>query len=65
MRAMTDVVGINFGTTWRWGGWPLFYDQYGTCVVPYATNHTPVLMWWDGLLVGPEYGFTSWRGLGP
>ena len=49
MGAMTDAVGIDFGTAWRWGGWPLFYGHLGTCVVPYATDYTMVPKWWDGI----------------
>jgi hypothetical protein len=64
MGAMTDAVGINFGTTWRWGGLPLFYGRYGACVVLDAIDYTTVLVWWDGLLPGPRYGVASWGGLG-
>jgi hypothetical protein len=45
---MIDVVGLDFGTTWRGRGWPLFYDHVGTCVVPHATDYLVIPIWWDG-----------------
>jgi hypothetical protein len=53
---MIDAMGIDFGKTWGWGGWPLFYDQFGTCVASYSIDHTTIPIWWDGLLPGPRYG---------
>jgi hypothetical protein len=45
---MTDAVGIYFCMEWRWGGWSLFHDHLGACVVPDVTDYTTVPIRWDG-----------------
>jgi hypothetical protein len=65
MGATIDVVGIDFGMTGGWGGWPLFYSRYGMSVALDSTNHPTIIIWQDGLPSGWIHGLTSWRGLEP
>jgi hypothetical protein len=36
---MIDVMGIDPGSTWWWGGWPLLYSRASTCVASDAIDH--------------------------
>jgi hypothetical protein len=42
LRDETNAMGKCIGSTWRWGGWPLFHGHGGASVVTDATGDSEV-----------------------
>jgi hypothetical protein len=65
---MIDVVGIGFGTTWMWGGWPLFHGHLAHvwCQMPQIILWFPyggMDFWHDPFMVLPPGEDWDQRGM--